>query len=113
MTDIVKVVQDVNFYRSPANIGRRLRKLSEEIGELNQAELSLTSLHNNKGKTWEDVLEEAVDCTILSIDIALTHELTVTDEEQRKLFYEMFNKKIEKWLVKVNNGVDTAISVND
>ena len=49
-----------------------MTKLLEEIGEVSQAFLSVTSESNDKKKTWADVREEAADVLIIAADIALT-----------------------------------------
>lgn len=48
---------------------RRLIKLMEEMGEVSEAFLNITSLNNSKNKSWEDVREELVDCFIVGLDI--------------------------------------------
>lgn len=44
----------------------------EELGELAEAYLGVTSSNNGKNKTWSDVREEIVDVLIVSLDLALT-----------------------------------------
>lgn len=69
---IVDAVEKANPQRTVANINRRLIKMLEELGEVSEAYLNSTSTNNLKGKTWNDVKEEAVDTLIVAIDIALT-----------------------------------------
>jgi NTP pyrophosphatase (non-canonical NTP hydrolase) len=69
---IVDAVEKANPQRTPANLNRRLHKFLEELGELSEAYLNASSINNGKGKTEDDVREEAVDTLIVAIDIALT-----------------------------------------
>lgn len=72
----MKIIADIraaNDTREATNIGRRLIKLNEEIGEHAEAYLNASSTNNNgKNKTWDDVREEAADCVIVAVDVALT-----------------------------------------
>lgn len=70
--DIAILVRDANPDRSLANLDRRSLKLLEEMGELGQAFLNITSPANPKLKTWDDVREEIADCLIVALDIAWT-----------------------------------------
>jgi len=81
------------------NIVRRSLKATEELGELAEAALSVTSLHNAKEKEWIDVIEEAVDVAIMGIDIALTKPegWEITDAEWRKMVCDIFLAKLGKW----------------
>lgn len=69
---IIKMVEDVNPNRSPNNVSRRLLKILEELGESAEAYLGVTSTHNYKNKSWDDLREEAVDTLIVLVDVALT-----------------------------------------
>ncbi|RYF12185.1 MAG: hypothetical protein EOO77_17865 [Oxalobacteraceae bacterium] len=72
MDVLVGMVREVNPYRSPDNLQRRLLKVLEELGESAEAYLSTSSPHNYKNKTWLDYREESVDTLIVLIDVALT-----------------------------------------
>ncbi len=73
MTDIIKLIYEANKgRRSLPNLHRRITKAGEELGELNEAYLYVTSISNSKNKTWEDVREEAVDVILMGVDLALT-----------------------------------------
>jgi len=72
LSDAVDLIAQANPMRSTANLDRRLIKMLEELGELAEAFLSVTSEHNDRNKTWADVQEEAVDVLIVATDIALT-----------------------------------------
>lgn len=69
---MIERIRVINPERSWGSIIRRTIKLFEEAGEVAGAYLPVTSVYNGKGKTWGDVLEEAVDTFILAVDIALT-----------------------------------------
>lgn len=72
MATIIDLVTQANPERSIANLRRRLHKLLEELGEISEAYLSVTTTTPTKSKTWLDVREEAVDVLIVAIDIAVT-----------------------------------------
>jgi hypothetical protein len=55
----------------------------EEIGELSQAYLNVSSVSNGKQKTWDDVREEVADCLIVALDIAWTR---MHDEDEIQPF---------------------------
>ena len=74
------------------NVGRRIIKLSEELGELSEAYLSYTNPNSYKNKQYEDIIEEAVDCAIVSLDILVT-----LIKEDKQLAYTVFEKKLNKW----------------
>lgn len=102
MYNILKEIQEANPKRSKNNIGRRIRKAMEELGEVSEAELSVTSNLNKKNKSWEDVLEESVDVAIVAMDIALTDN-SFEDVEN------MFKRKLNKWLIQIQNDTDTTL----
>jgi hypothetical protein len=72
LDEIAILVRDANPGRQATNIQRRTLKLIEELGEVAQAWLHVTSQSNGKGKTWNDVREEAADCLIVALDIGWT-----------------------------------------
>ena len=69
---IIPAIRDANLTRQSGNYGRRLIKLQEELGEHAEADLNVPSAGNGKGKTWDDVREEAADILIVAVDVALT-----------------------------------------
>lgn len=72
MQAIVDLIRDAHPERHHATLPRRCWKLIEELGEVAEAHLNVTSALNGKGKTWDDVREEVVDVLIVALDIALT-----------------------------------------
>lgn len=81
MTDrsmIIQLVAKANPDRNRANLSRRVHKIFEELGEIEEAYLNVTSSTNGKGKTFADVREEACDVLIVAIDVALT---PLTDDD--------------------------------
>lgn len=77
LEQISHLVRDANLGRETGNVPRRAIKLVEELGEVAQALLQVTSATNRKQKTWDDVREEIADCLIVALDIgwtALPHE---------------------------------------
>lgn len=84
--------------RKNSNLERRLTKATEELGELAEAILSMTSLKNTKGKTKDDVISEAVDVAILVMDIALTMDQRILSGDVRiEKIQKIFNQKLDKW----------------
>lgn len=69
---IIPAIRDANLTRNNGNLGRRVIKLCEELGEHAEAYLNISSAGNGKGKTWDDVREEAADILIVAVDVALT-----------------------------------------
>lgn len=69
---IIAAIGDANPTRHFGNLGRRIIKLQEELGEHAEAYLNVTSVGNGKGKTWDDVREESADILIVAVDVALT-----------------------------------------
>ena len=96
--NILDVVELANKDKNMQDLPRRIIKLGEEYGELSQAYLSWTSKNNHREKCRVDVLEEAIDCMIVSAEIALSlckddlFALRAAEIEQ------MFLMKINKWL---------------
>jgi NTP pyrophosphatase (non-canonical NTP hydrolase) len=90
MTNIFQIVKNADPKRKLSNLPRRLLKAMEELGELSQAYLSVTSKRNKKQKTWDDVKEEAVDCLVLAIDNCLT----LMNEDD---IVALLEKKCDKW----------------
>jgi NTP pyrophosphatase (non-canonical NTP hydrolase) len=72
LEQISHLIKMANPYRDYANLSRRSIKLIEELGEVAEAWLSVTSPSNGKMKTWDDVREEIADCLIVALDIAWT-----------------------------------------
>ena len=110
--DIIKAVQLVgDTERGTRNIERRLAKATEELGELAEAVIDVTSHHHSKGKSPEDIMEEAVDLAIVAVDIALTRigvANDVDDNEMREMVELMFGRKLNKWQKQVTEGRSTG-----
>jgi len=79
---VIEMVADANANRQRDNLDRRILKFIEELGEIAEAFLECTSLHNRKHKTWADVHEEAADVLIVAIDIALTPLAVLCSSDQ-------------------------------
>jgi NTP pyrophosphatase (non-canonical NTP hydrolase) len=94
IASVLDLVAQANPTRSKPGLERRVTKLLEEIGEVSQAFLSVTSATNDKKKTWSHVCEEAADVLIIAVDIALT----VLDDQQRLGHY------VETKLHRINLG---------
>lgn len=67
-------VRKLEVSRSPSNLNRRAHKGLEEIGELAEAFLNVTSPGNYKVKNWLDVREEAIDVITNLFEVAVTLE---------------------------------------
>jgi NTP pyrophosphatase (non-canonical NTP hydrolase) len=106
MDSLISKVRSANLKRKKKNIDRRLLKLGEEYGEANQAFLSITSKHNSKKKTWEDVREELCDVVIVALDILLTEmpdEEFKEDQRSQRIedrIYSEIDRKLSKWIEK-------------
>jgi NTP pyrophosphatase (non-canonical NTP hydrolase) len=100
MSDFNKVVQEI--FRITNNVERKSTqelalKTGEEVGELQQAVLSVTDAPGcgYKGKTWDDVEEEVVDVVICALAVAFKggtlpgHLLPI------------FERKMAKWMEKL------------
>lgn len=118
MIDAIQKIEAANSNRSESNLERRILKIGEELGELSEAYLSITSTLNDRNKTWDDVREEAIDIMIIAADVALTVLETdpgvkiehdpishlLWDEETTKAVYQKvhseLDRKLQKWLDK-------------
>ena len=108
--DSLKEVERVGRkYRRHDNLHRKLMKTMEEVGELSEALMGVTSKTNYKNKTWEDVLEESVDVVLMGLDIALTippRECSLDEDNEalrRKKVEDMFRKKLKIWEEKLDS----------
>lgn len=98
---ILKDIQNIgDSERSTDNLERRALKAGEEMGELAEAVLSLTSASKGKNKRYMDMVEEACDVTIMGLDIALTkppHMDGLSDLMWRAIVKKIIGLKLEKW----------------
>lgn len=77
----------------------RTAKLAEEAGECNGALISVDN-RSYKNLTYMDVLEEALDTWIVSVDIALSDfpEFSGKSREERNdIIFGIIDKKLNKW----------------
>ena len=99
--DIMRMVQYVGKpMRSIDTLVRRALKTAEETGELAEATLSITSGSNDKNKALIHVIEEAVDVTIMGLDIAMTKPEewdNISDADWICLVEEIFEAKLSMW----------------
>jgi len=98
--DLVALIQGAPGPRLIRNLSRRLIKLMEEVGELAQAYLMVSSRCNPKRKTWAQVREEALDAMIIAADIAMTPlpgENRSDLESVRARVEAIVERKIRKW----------------
>lgn len=104
--DLINQVWDANPDRNTQDILRRICKTQEELGELAEAYLQLTSKTNYKKKTYEDVVEESVDTAIMALDVALSMSQTfhVTETFTKDYVRKMFETKIHKWITRKAGG---------
>lgn len=107
--DVLKRVFEAYPTRSFENISRRILKLGEENGELAEAYLYATSANNIKEKVMEDIREEAIDAMIVSACVSCTPLPGETPEQALENARAMFDKKMNKWVKKLGEGV-TGIS---
>ena len=115
--DLLQEILEANKDRNYENLPRRILKLGEEFGELSEAYLSVTSNNNSKNKNWRDVMEEAVDCAILSLDIVLTipppllETAAPMDKIHMLRVINMFEQKLAKWRKQLDNQNDVIQDV--
>ena len=104
-TAIITLIREANPDRNFGNYGRRVIKLSEEIGEHAEAYLNASSTNNNgKKKTWDDVREEAADSLIVAVDVGLTPlsdkvrpDAVETDLQRRVMSFSTFNRTYDTY----------------
>lgn len=111
MYDFIKAIYKANPQRNQKNLARRVLKLSEEVGETAEAYLYVTTVDNHKGKTWEDLREEALDAAIVGLDIALTAmpiDEGKTSEQIEQEVIEVIMKKLAKWDRQITTGRDAT-----
>lgn len=97
---LLQMVHAANPDRHDRTLARRLIKLSEELGEVSEAYLSVTSENNAKGKTWGDVREELIDLMIVTMDCLLTRlpgEDKVGFKTRQAEIEWIVAIKLEKW----------------
>jgi NTP pyrophosphatase (non-canonical NTP hydrolase) len=109
---VIDAIFEANPTRNFDNYNRRTIKLMEELGELSEAYLNVTSSSNGKGLSYADVREEAVDCLIVAADLALTStpdQAGLSSEQVTAAMVEMINLKLAKW----KKNRDTGKSATD
>lgn len=107
ISNIVNLVSEANLGRHHGNLSRRILKNVEELGEVSEAYLNVTSARNSKGKTWDDVREELADSVIVALDCALTpmpDQLALTPEELIEVLESWVTKKLGKWARAIDTG---------
>ena len=105
--NIIESIIAANRTREHSNLIRRIAKSMEELGEVCEAYLNVTSAGNGKGKTWNDVREELVDNFIVATDLLYTklpNEEQITDAELDEIISEMVDRKLAKWKNNRNTG---------
>lgn len=106
-------VQKLSDKDSVVPLYQKVIKLSEESGELAQAFLKFDGSKNTsasaKGKV-EDVLEEAVDCINVTMDII--NVLTKGNPALELYTKQLFQKKLDKWEAKQNGVAYTQKTVS-
>ena len=112
--DLVAAIREANLTRHHGNLIRRIMKQMEELGEVAEAYLNVTSFGNGKGKTWADVREEMADQVIVAVDCALTatpdQEVAgVSQDEIEAAMMAVIHTKLAKW----KNNRDTGRSASD
>jgi NTP pyrophosphatase (non-canonical NTP hydrolase) len=93
--DIKEVLKEIELltHVDKKNLLEMSLKTTEEVGELAEAVLSSSGVHGNnyKGKTKQDVLEEAADTVICAISVAIKAGFGLDD------ITRMAARKCEKW----------------
>lgn len=105
---VIATIAQMNPGRDNNTFSRRIMKLGEEYGEINEAYLNVTSLHNDKNKTYDDVREELVDLLIVTVDCLLTRlpgDEDKTDDDIEKEITQWVRVKLDKWAKKVGGTI--------
>ncbi len=111
MFDLLYEIYSANPNRDVKTISRRIIKLQEEIGEVSEAYLYSTTENNTKGKTWDDVREEAIDTVIIGLDIALTCFPLDDDKSPAEIEEEVikvFERKLNRWRKQLSEKEDAT-----
>lgn len=92
MIEILNTIKELSE-KEQKSLPEMVLKLVEEVGEVSQAILSVTSASGSEYKniTIEDFKEECVD--VLLVILSLFYKVSKDENE----LYETLNKKIEKW----------------
>lgn len=103
---IIKEIYETRRDRSVNNIDTRIMKLCEEAGEASGA---LVSIRENTYKklTYEDLLEELVDCWIVATDAMLTPlpgQESLSQDDINEKIADIMQKKINKWKSKMTHS---------
>jgi NTP pyrophosphatase (non-canonical NTP hydrolase) len=96
-TDLITEAFRVSYEQETKSLSQLCQKAAEEVGELNQADLSMNGAAANqwRGKTKADVMEEIVD--ILLVDIALIARAGMSPNELRSIM----ERKLRVWQEKL------------
>ncbi len=100
--DVIEAIEQANPTREVENLGRRLIKIVEEVGEASEAYLNVTSPANGKQMTWADVREEFADAVIVAVDCAITPtpdqvKAGLTRQQVVEEFARVIGVKLAKW----------------
>jgi NTP pyrophosphatase (non-canonical NTP hydrolase) len=98
MTDVIGKIFEASKC-DHKSLTEKALKLSEECGELAQAVLSFMEVPGCgfKGKTKEDVIEEAWDCIITAASVIYQVEDGIVNEKYSR---EVIDRKLTKWIQK-------------
>lgn len=98
MESLIKRVLEISASQEGKDVTQMTLKGAEEMGELAQAVLSYTNAPGSKHRTLglDDVKEEIID--VFLIIVALAAKVGMNEEE----FHEIAEKKIQKWINKMN-----------
>lgn len=108
--EIAKEIRDLRETRPVEHLPIRTMKLTEEVGEVSAALVSVLT-GSYKKLTYEDVLEEIIDTWIVSTDMMFTQFPgleDISDEEREKIIVSIMRKKMDKWKTKINEGADNS-----
>ena len=100
--DVIEAIEQANPTRQVDNLGRRLIKIVEEVGEASEAYLNVTSAANGKNLKWADVREEFADAVIVAVDCAITPtpdqvQAGMTRQQVVDEFARVIGVKLAKW----------------
>jgi len=105
---IIATIAQMNPQRDYNTFPRRIMKLGEEYGEINEAYLNVTSLNNKKKKTYDDVREELIDLLIVTVDCMITRlpgDENKTDKEIEDEITQWVRVKLDKWAKNVGGTI--------
>lgn len=109
----IKVIENIKYQRDETVRNRRIIKLMEELGEVSEAFLNVTSPNNRKNKSWNDVREELVDSFIVAIDIHVLKTKVLSLDNHVDLIQVISSydeKDFESSFIQINSFINRLVT---